>query len=449
MPVRMLQQFFRLQSAGGILLVIAAVAAILINNSPLDNNYYDILHSAVLVQIGDFSINKDLHHWINDGLMAIFFLLVTLEIKREVIDGQLSSRSQISLPAIAALGGLVLPAIIFAAINWGDSDTLRGWAIPAATDIAFALGIITLLGNRVPESLKLTLVSIAIIDDLAAIVIIALFYTENLAAVPLLGAAVCVLLLFVLNRRKITQLSPYMLLAVILWVCILKSGLHATLAGVVVAMFIPAKGKDDSVSSGRISESVTLTETGDNTGVFRGSIDDRLYVELVDADLNSSATEVNTGEVNITTRTEQDPLYRLEHGLHIWVAFIILPVFALANAGVSLQGLSIDLFSEPLTLGVALGLLIGKQVGVMAFTYIGVLAKICKLPEGVSWTQYYGLALLCGIGFTMSLFIGGLAFDSEELQTLVRLGVITASLVSGILGYSTLRMTGKESQVTS
>ena len=212
MPVRMLQQFFRLQSAGGILLVIAAVAPILINNSPFEHNYYDILHSAVIVQVGDFSINKDLHHWINDGLMAIFFLLVTLEIKREVIDGQLSSRSQISLPAIAALGGLVLPAIV----------------------------------------------------------IIALFYTENLAAVPLIGAALCVLLLFVLNRRKITQLSPYMLLAVILWVCILKSGLHATLAGVVVAMFIPAKGKDDSVSSGRISESVTLTETGDNTGVFRG-----------------------------------------------------------------------------------------------------------------------------------------------------------------------------------
>ena len=329
MPVRMLQQFFRLQSAGGILLVIAAAAAILINNSPLEHNYYDILHSGVIVQIGDFSINKDLHHWINDGLMAIFFLLVTLEIKREVVDGQLSSRSQISLPAIAALGGLILPAIIFAAINWGNSDTLRGWAIPAATDIAFALGIITLLGNRVPESLKLTLVSIAIIDDLAAIAIIALFYTENLAAVPLIGAAFCILLLFVLNRRKISQLSPYMLLAIILWVCILKSGLHATLAGVIAAMFIPAKGRDDSVSSGRISESVKLTETGDNTGIFRGSIDDRLYVELVDADLNSSATEVNTGEVNITTRTEQDPLYRLEHGLHIWVAFLILPLFCL------------------------------------------------------------------------------------------------------------------------
>ena len=444
MPVRMLQQFFRLQSAGGILLVVAAIIAIFLNNSPFENNYHDILHSAIIVQIGDFSIDKDLHHWINDGLMAIFFLLVTLEIKREVLDGQLSSRAQISLPAIAALGGLALPAVIYAAINWGDADTLRGWAIPAATDIAFALGIITLLGNRVPESLKLTLVSIAIIDDLAAILIIALFYTENLAVLPLVGAAVCIFLLLILNRKKIKRLSPYMLLAAILWVCILKSGLHATLAGVLVAIFIPSKNKDETVSTGHISESVTLTETGVDTGIFRGTIDDRLYVELVDADLNSSATEVNKGEVTITTRTEQDPLYRLEHGLHIWVAFIILPVFALANAGVSLAGLSIDLFSEPVTLGVGLGLLVGKQVGVMAFTYVGVLSGICKLPNDVTWTQYYGLALLCGIGFTMSLFIGGLAFDSEGLQTLVRLGVISASLISGILGYSTLRITGSK-----
>ena len=444
MPVRMLQQFFRLQSAGGILLVVAAVVAIFLNNSPFENNYHDILHSAIIVQIGDFSIDKDLHHWINDGLMAIFFLLVTLEIKREVLDGQLSSRAQISLPAIAALGGLALPAVIYAAINWGDADTLRGWAIPAATDIAFALGIITLLGNRVPESLKLTLVSIAIIDDLAAILIIALFYTENLAVLPLVGAAVCIFLLLILNRKKIKRLSPYMLLAAILWVCILKSGLHATLAGVLVAIFIPSKSKDETVSTGHISESVTLTETGVDTGIFSGTIDDRLYVELVDADLNTSATEVNTGEVTLTTRTEQDPLYRLEHGLHIWVAFIILPVFALANAGVSLAGLSIDLFSEPVTLGVGLGLLVGKQVGVMAFTYMGVLSGICKLPNDVTWTQYYGLALLCGIGFTMSLFIGGLAFDSEGLQTLVRLGVISASLISGILGYSTLRITGSK-----
>ena len=442
MPVRMLREFFLLESAGGILLVIAAVIAILIFNSPLENYYHDILHAPVLIQLGNFSIDKDFHHWINDGLMAIFFLLVSLEIKREVLDGQLSSRAQISLPMIAALGGLIVPSLIYISLNWGNSTALQGWAIPAATDIAFALGVLTLLGSRVPESLKLTLVSIAIIDDLAAILIIAVFYTESLSMMPLLGALLCIVVLFALNKRKISELSPYMVVGTLLWVCVLKSGLHATLAGVIVAMFIPAKGKGDPVVKERISESVTLIETGDNTGVFRGSIDDRLYVELVDADLNSSATEVNTGEVNITTRTEQDPLYRLEHGLHIWVAFLILPLFALANAGVSLKGLNLDFFVEPVTLGVALGLLFGKPIGVMLFTYIGINLKFCSLPTNVEWKQYFGLALLAGIGFTMSLFIGGLAFDDEGFQTLVRLGVITASLASGVLGYFTLRISG-------
>ena len=440
MPVRMLREFFRLESAGGILLVVSAVIAISITNSPLDHLYHYVLHAPLLIQIGNFSIDKNLHHWINDGLMAIFFLLVSLEIKREVLDGQLSSRSQISLPVIAAFGGLIVPSIIYISLNWGNSATLHGWAIPAATDIAFALGVLTLLGNRVPESVKLTLVSIAIIDDLAAIVIIAIFYTASLSILPLVGALVCVLALFALNKKKISELSPYMVVGALLWGCVLKSGLHATLAGVVVAMFIPSKGKDDPVVKERISESVTLVETGDNTGVFRGSIDERLFVELVDADLNSSATEVNTGEVSITTRTRQDPLYRLEHGLHIWVAFLILPLFALANAGVSLAGLSIDLFTEPVTLGVGIGLLFGKQIGVMLFTYIGVIFKFCTLPEGIRWSQYYGLALLSGIGFTMSLFIGELAFDDDNLQTLVRLGVITGSLLSGILGYFTLRI---------
>jgi len=448
MPVRMLREFFLLESAGGILLVIASVIAILIFNSPLENYYHDILHAPVFIQLGNFSIDKDVHHWINDGLMAIFFLLVSLEIKREVLDGQLSSRSQISLPMIAALGGLIVPSLIYISLNWGSSTAIQGWAIPAATDIAFALGVLTLLGSRVPESLKLTLVSIAIIDDLAAILIIAVFYTESLSMVPLLGGLLCILALFALNKKKISELSPYMVAGTLLWVCVLKSGLHATLAGVIVAMFIPAKGKGDPVVKERISESVTLVETGDNTGVFRGSIDDRLYVELVDADLNSSATEVNTGEVNITTRSEQDPLYRLEHGLHIWVAFLILPLFALANAGVSLKGLNLDFFLEPITLGVGLGLLLGKPIGVMLFTYLGIILKFCSLPTNVEWKQYFGLALLAGIGFTMSLFIGGLAFEDESFQTLVRLGVITASLASGVLGYFTLRISSTKIDTT-
>ena len=383
MPVKMLREFFHLASAGGILLVIAAAAAILIKNSPLHTSYEDILSAKILIQIGNFYIDKDLHHWINDGLMAIFFLLVSLEIKREVLDGQLSSRKQISLPAIAALGGLILPALIYTSFNIGDPVTIRGWAIPAATDIAFALGIITLLGSRVPESLKLTLVSIAIIDDLAAILIIAMFYTEELAFLPLALGAVALSGLLILNKKHVTKLSPYICLGLILWVCILKSGLHATLAGVLVAFFIPSKSGN----------------------------------------------------------SEDSPLYKLEHSLHVWVAFLILPIFALANAGVSFKGLSLDLFAEPVTLGIALGLFFGKQIGVMAFTLLGTLLNLCSIPDDVSWRQYYGLALLTGIGFTMSLFIGGLAFGEGEIQTLVRIGVISASLLSGILGYTTLRLT--------
>ena len=390
MPVKMLREFFLLESAGGILLVIAAAVAIFISNSPLEHYYHDTLNAPVIIQIGSFSIDKNLHHWINDGLMAIFFLLVSLEIKREVLDGQLSSRSQISLPAIAALGGLLFPAFIYLTLNWGNSTTMQGWAIPAATDIAFALGVLALLGSRVPESLKLTLVAIAIIDDLAAIVIIAIFYTETLWIFPLGGAFLCILALFALNKRKISELSPYMVVGTLLWVCVLKSGLHATLAGVIVAIFTPQKSN------------------------------------------------------NVT---EPAPLYRLEHGLHLWVAFLILPVFALANAGVSLKGLSADFFTEPLTLGVGVGLLFGKQIGVMLFTYIGVVFKLCSLPTGIRWSQYYGLALLAGIGFTMSLFIGELAFDDDKLQTLVRLGVITGSLASGMLGYFTLRITSPKQAV--
>ena len=383
MPVKMLREFFHLASAGGILLVIAAAAAIVIKNSPLHISYEEVLSAKILIQIGSFYIDKDMHHWINDGLMAIFFLLVSLEIKREVLDGQLSSRKQISLPAIAALGGLILPALIYTSLNIGDPVTIRGWAIPAATDIAFALGIITLLGNRVPESLKLTLVSIAIIDDLAAILIIAMFYTEGLSLLPLAFGAVALLGLLALNKKHVTRLSPYMCLGLILWVCILKSGLHATLAGVLVAFFIPSKSGN----------------------------------------------------------SEDSPLYKLEHSLHMWVAFLILPIFALANAGVSFKGLSLDLFTEPVTLGIALGLFFGKQIGVLAFTLIGTLFNLCSIPDDVSWLQYYGLALLTGIGFTMSLFIGGLAFGEGEIQTLVRIGVISASLLSGILGYTTLRLT--------
>lgn len=386
MPAKMLKEFFKLEAAGGILLGLAAILALVMENSPLQFLYDAFLTTPVAVQVGTFIIDKPLLLWINDGLMAIFFLLIGLEIKREVLEGQLSSREQVILPALAALGGLAVPALIYSYINWGDSNAISGWAIPAATDIAFALGVITLLGNRVPETLKICLVAIAIIDDLAAIIIIALFYTDNLSLLSLGIGAIAIAGLAILNRRGVTSLTPYILIGIVLWACVLKSGVHATLAGVVIAMFIPLRAKNKLGGS---------------------------------------------------------PARSLEHGLHPWIAYAILPIFAFANAGVSLVGLSLEMLMQPITLGIALGLFFGKQIGIMAITVIGIATKICKLPKGVSWTQYYGMSLITGIGFTMSLFIGTLAFDSTEHQTAVRLGVIAGSLLSGITGYLLLRFTSK------
>ena len=320
--------------------------------------------------------------------MAIFFLLVGLEIKRELVQGHLSTREQFSLPAVAAIGGITIPAIIYISLNFGNEVTTNGWAIPTATDIAFALGVVTLLGNRIPISLKVTLVAIAIIDDLVAIIIIASFYTSDLSINYLIFSAIATFILFVLNNRKINKLSPYVILGILLWVFVLKSGIHASLAGVLLAQFIPIKPKDTSAHS---------------------------------------------------------PLYKLEHSIEPWVNFIILPLFAFANAGVSFSGMKLDILWDPVTLGIILGLFFGKQIGVMLFTYLGSILKICKLPSDISWAQYYGLSLVTGIGFTMSLFIGSLAFTDPEYQTSVRLGVLIASLLAGIFGYLTLRLTTKSS----
>lgn len=384
MPMRMIRNFLSLQAAGGILLGMAAIVALVMKNSPLESLYDGFLTIPLAIQMGEFIIDKPLLLWINDGLMAVFFLLVGLEIKREILEGQLSTREQISLPAIAALGGLVLPALIYSYFNWQDAEAINGWAIPAATDIAFALGVVSLLGNRVPEALKIALVAIAIIDDLAAILIIALFYTSNLSVFSLAVGIIGIAILTLLNKRGVTKLAPYIITGVFLWACVLKSGVHATLAGVLLAFFIPLKTK---------------------------------------------------------TPEGKAPLRQLEHGLHPWVAYAILPVFAFANAGVSLQGLSIDLLMQPITLGIAAGLFFGKQIGVMAFTALGMALKLCKLPQGVNWKQYYGMALITGIGFTMSLFIGTLAFETTEHQTAVRLGVLLGSAMSGVLGYLLLRAT--------
>ena len=388
MPIEIIRKFFKLKAAPGILLLMAAIAAILVENSFLSDSYSKLLHSSININISNFSIEKDLHHWINDGLMAIFFLLIGLEIKRELIQGHLSTREQFSLPAVAAIGGITIPAIIYISLNFGNEVTTNGWAIPTATDIAFALGVVTLLGNRIPISLKVTLVAIAIIDDLVAIIIIASFYASDLSINYLFFAAIATFILFVLNNRKINKLSPYVILGILLWVFVLKSGIHASLAGVLLAQFIPIKPKDTSAHS---------------------------------------------------------PLYKLEHSIEPWVNFIILPIFAFANAGVSFSGMKLNLLWDPVTLGIILGLFFGKQIGVMLFTYLGSILKICKLPSDISWAQYYGLSLVTGIGFTMSLFIGSLAFTDPEYQTSVRLGVLIASLLAGICGYLTLRLTTKSS----
>lgn len=333
--------------------------------------------------IGAFSIAKPLLLWINDGLMAIFFLLVGLEIKREVLEGELSTVRQASLPGIAAVGGMVVPALVYMAFNAGDPALMRGWAIPTATDIAFALGVLALLGTRAPASLKIFLLALAIIDDLGAIVIIALFYTEKLSLTALGGALAGVAVLVALNLGGVRRLAPYVLAGVFVWVCVLKSGVHATLAGVAIGFSVPLRPKD------------------------------------------------NAGEA---------PLTHLEHMLHPWVTYAILPIFAFANAGVSLTGTSVAAALSPLTLGIGLGLFVGKQVGVLAFSWLAIRLGIGSMPAGATWSHIYGVALLTGIGFTMSLFIGTLAFDDPALAAPVRIGVLGGSLLCGALGYLVLRL---------
>ncbi len=376
----MLRDLLKSEAAGGLVLMAASALALVIANSALAPHYFSALRS----YLGPLS----LEHWINDGLMALFFLFVGLEIKREVLDGQLSSWSRRALPGIAAAGGMIVPALIFAAINISDPTTLRGWAIPTATDIAFALGVLSLLGKRVPASLKVFLTALAIIDDLGAVIVIALFYSGALSVPMLLGAAGIVVALVAMNRLGVRRLAPYLLLGAILWVLVLKSGVHATIAGVVLALTIPL-----SPSPG-------------------------------------------------TPEGAHSPLHILEHALHRWVAFLIVPVFGFANAGVSFADATADLFLEPLTLGVAAGLLLGKLVGVMGASAIAIRLGWAEMPALAQWRHLAGVSLLCGIGFTMSLFIGLLAFpDSAELQTKLKIGILAGSLASGLLGALVLART--------
>ncbi|ELH0893824.1 Na+/H+ antiporter NhaA [Vibrio fluvialis] len=372
----MIRDFFKLESAGGIFLVIAAAIAMTIANSPLNEIYQGALHSYVF--------GMSVSHWINDGLMAVFFLLIGLEVKRELLEGALKSRETAIFPAIAAVGGMLAPALIYVLFNSGDAEAIQGWAIPAATDIAFALGIMALLGKRVPVSLKVFLLALAIIDDLGVVVIIALFYTSDLSTIALTVGFIMTAVLFMLNAKHVTKLSAYLIVGLILWVAVLKSGVHATLAGVVIGFAIPLKG--------------------------------------------------NKGE--------HSPLKHLEHALHPYVAFGILPLFAFANAGISLEGVSFSSLASTLPLGVALGLLIGKPLGIFSFSVIAVKAGVAKLPEGINFKHIFAVSVLCGIGFTMSIFISSLAFGSANVDydTYARLGILMGSTTAAILGYVLLRL---------
>jgi len=379
-----IERFLKQESAGGIILIGAALVAIIMANTPLYKYYMVLINTPVAIQVGALVIDKPLLLWINDGLMAVFFFLVGLELKREFLEGELSKLSDIVLPGLGAIGGMAAPAAIYIFINRNDPLALQGWAIPAATDIAFALGILALLGSAVPKSLKVFLTSVAIFDDIGAILIIAFFYTSKISMAALFVALVCIIVLFAMNRMGVAEKSPYILVGIVMWTALLKSGVHATLAGVVLAMFIPNTVKDSPGES---------------------------------------------------------PLKTLEHDLHAIVAFAILPIFAFANSGINLKGVGIEQLVHGVPLGIALGLFAGKQLGVFLFCWAGIKLGLAVLPEGMNWRSLYGTAALCGIGFTMSLFIGSLAFEETGVNLLFdeRLGIIIGSLASGITGYMLLR----------
>jgi NhaA family Na+:H+ antiporter len=382
-----IKNFMKMESAGGIVLMVAAVLAMIAANTAAADLYAYFIETPVEVRVGALQIAKPLFLWVNDGLMAIFFFLVGLELKREFREGELSRPANVLLPAVGAVGGMLVPVAIYVFLNEGNPDALRGWAIPAATDIAFALGILMLLGSRVPVSLKVFLVSLAIFDDLGAIVIIAIFYSADVSLTALLTAAFCLLVLATMNWRNVMSISSYVLVGLIMWVAVLKSGVHATLAGVALAAFIPMRDPD---------------------------------------------------------KPEYSPLRELEHDLHQVVAFGVLPIFAFVNAGIDLSGVTLGDLLHPVPLGIAMGLFVGKQLGIFLPCFIAVKVGLARLPEGANWAGVYGISMLCGVGFTMSLFVGSLAFENQVLDPDFvfdeRLGIIMGSLLSGIFGYIVLRL---------
>lgn len=382
MRLNVLRHFLRLESASGIILFLMGIAALILSNSPAATLYQEFFHTPLSIRVGDIVLNQPLLFWINEGLMTIFFFLVGLELKRELMGGALSGSANFILPGVAAVGGMIISALIYFIINYGNVLALNGWATPVATDIAFALGILSLFGRRVPIGLKLFLMSLAIFDDVGAIIIIALFYTNELSYLPLLVAAFLFAGLLLMNRLGVRSLAPYLLLGIVLWICFLKSGVHATVAGVLLAFVIPHQREDGQLS----------------------------------------------------------PLRYLEKKIHPWVAFGVMPLFALANAGISFAALSGHDFVDSVTLGVVAGLFFGKQIGVLSFSWLAVRLGWAKLPNLTNWFALYGVSILCGVGFTMSLFLGTLAFQGSNLFLIkIRLGVLCASILSGLVGSIVLR----------
>jgi NhaA family Na+:H+ antiporter len=426
------QKFFATESSSGLLLLGCTVVALAWANSPWAASYFALWHEELTLGFPGWNLTLDLHHWINDGLMALFFFVVGLEIKRELLVGELSQLRQAALPVIGALGGMLLPGLFYLAVNPGGAAA-RGWAIPVATDIAFALAILSLLGPRIPTGLKVFLVALAIVDDLGAVVVIALFYTSELNVGALALAAAGLALALLLNRWRVISPLPYALVGIVVWLAVLDSGVHATVSGVLLALCIPAHSRIDVGAFHRhCRELLARFEHTINPAPGEQPLPSQMLR------LSGRQQEL-VGGIEEYCEAVQPPLDRLEHALHPWIAFLIMPLFALANAGVTLPS-SLGSLLHPVSLGILLGLVAGKQLGVFAFTWLAVRYRLAVLPEGVSWRQLYGAAWVCGVGFTMSLFITNLAFGNDaELQAAAKLGILLASLAAGLVGYVLLR----------
>lgn len=413
------QEFFQQEASSGILLIIATILALAWANSPWAESYQALWHTKFNISFGNFGLSKDLLHWINDGLMAVFFFVVGLEIKREVLVGELASPRRAILPIVAAIGGMVIPAGFFILFNPGG-PAHAGWGIPMATDIAFALGILSLLGKRVPLSLKVFLTAVAIVDDLGAVLVIALFYTSKIVWVSLFIGVGILLILIVINRLGVRNPMVYAVLGIFLWLAFFKSGVHATIAGVLLAMTIPVRTR------------INTEEFISNASFFLDEF--RTHGKTGESVLTNKNQRAAIQAIEIAAEHAQTPLQRLEHILHPWVSYFIMPVFALANAGIAIKGDFLSAFTQPVTLGVMAGLILGKQIGIFSASYIAIKLGWSDLPSGMTWTRLYGLSWLAGIGFTMSLFIASLAFGTSDLLTMSKAGILAASLIAGTVG---------------